>query len=149
MMGPSPALDADSDQATGSYDAIRVYLWAAITSPLTPGRGAILKSFSGMAAYMKVHPLPPEVVTEVEHSARGTGPISFSAALIPFLQAIQEDKAATAQQSRLEAAWSARTGLYGNPPRYYDQNLAMFSVGYTEHRYRIQSNGDLEVLWRR
>jgi endoglucanase len=148
-MSPSPSLDSDSNQATGSYDAIRVYLWAGITSSSTPGRDSILKSLSGMTAYMKAHPLPPEFVTENPRSIHGTGPISFSAALIPFLQSVQEPNAAAAQQKRLDAAWSAHSGLYGNPPRYYDQNLAMFSTGYTEHRYRIQSNGDVEVSWRR
>jgi endoglucanase len=149
LMSPSPAPDSNSDQATGSYDAIRVYLWAGITSPAIPGRDAILRSLSGMTAYMKLHPIPPEIVAEGQHSPRGTGPVSFSAALIPFLQSVQEPNAATTQQRRLESSWSAHTGLYGNPPRYYDQNLAMFSVGYTEHRYRIQSNGDLEVSWLR
>jgi endo-1,4-beta-D-glucanase Y len=148
-MSSSPALDANSEQATGSYDAIRVYLWAAITPPSISGRDAILKSLTGMAAYMKIHPLPPEFVAEGQPAPYGTGPISFSAALLPFLQAMQETNAIAAQKRRLETAWSARTGLYGDPPRYYDQNLAMFSVGYMEHRYRIQSNGDVEVSWRR
>jgi endoglucanase len=149
LMSPSPAPDSNSDQAIGSYDAIRVYLWAGITPPAIPGRDAILKSLSGMTAYMKLHPIPPEIVAEGQHSPRGTGPISFSAALIPFLQSVREPIAAATQQRRLESSSSAGTGLYGSPPRYYDQNLAMFSVGYTEHRYRIQSNGDLEVSWLR
>jgi endo-1,4-beta-D-glucanase Y len=148
-MNSSLALDASSEQATGSYDAIRVYLWAAITPPSISGRDAILKSLYGMAAYMKIHPLPPEFVAEGQRAPYGTGTISFSAALLPFLQAVQETNAAAAQKRRLETAWSARTGLYGDPPRYYDQNLGMFSIGYMEHRYRIQSNGDVEVSWQR
>ena len=149
QMSPSPAPDSNSDQATGSYDAIRVYLWAGITSSATPGRDAILKSLSGMTAYMKIHSTPPEIVSEGQSSPHGAGPISFSAALIPFLQSVQEPAAAATQQRRLESSLSANTGLYGSPPRYYDQNLAMFSVGFIEHRYRIQSNGDLEVSWLR
>jgi endoglucanase len=98
---------------------------------------------------MKSHSVPPEFAGEGSPGVHGTGPISFSAALIPFLEAAQEPDAARLQQKRLTSSWSAHTGLYGNPPRYYDQNLAMFALGYTEHRYRIQSNGDLEVSWRR
>jgi endoglucanase len=147
-IAPSPTLGSSSDVATGSYDAIRVYLWAAITPATVPGRDAILKSLSGMTEYMRSHALPPEVVAGGE-PVHGTGPISFSAALVPFLQAANENGAAEEQGRRLESARSARTGLYGDPPRYYDQNLAMFSLGYTEHRYRIQSNGDIEVSWKR
>lgn len=146
---PTPALGSAESQATGSYDAIRVYLWAGLTPAATVGRDAILKSLYGMASYMKSHTVPPEFTSEGQPAVRGTGPVSFSAALIPFLEAVQELGAAHLQEKRLGSAWSAHTGLYGNPPRYYDQNLAMFSLGYTEHRYRIQSNGDLEVSWRR
>lgn len=148
-IGPTSALDSAESQATGSYDAIRVYLWAGLTPAATVGRDAILKSLYGMASYMKSHTVPPEFTSEGQPAVRGTGPVSFSAALIPFLEAVQELDAAHLQEKRLGSAWSAHTGLYGNPPRYYDQNLAMFSLGYTEHRYRIQSNGDLEVSWRR
>jgi len=148
-MSPAPALNSGEFQATGSYDAIRVYLWAGLTPASTAGRDAILKSLYGMASYMKSHSIPPEFASEGQPAVRGTGPISFSAALIPFLEAVQEFDAARLQQKRLISAWLARTGLYGDPPRYYDQNLAMFALGYTEHRYRIQSSGDLEVSWRR
>lgn len=146
---PTPALDSAESQATGSYDAIRIYLWAGLTPATVSGRDAILKSLYGMASYMKSHTVPPEFAGEGQAAVRGTGPVSFSASLIPFLEAVQELDAAHVQEKRLTSAWSVHTGLYGNPPRYYDQNLAMFALGYTEHRYRIQSNGDLEVSWRR
>jgi endoglucanase len=148
-IAPTPALGSAESQATGSYDAIRVYLWAGLTPAAASGRDAILKSLYGMASYMKSHTVPPEFASEGQPVVRGTGPVSFSAALIPFLEAVQEFDAAHVQEKRLASAWSAHTGLYGNPPRYYDQNLAMFALGYAEHRYRIQSNGDLEVSWRR
>jgi len=148
-ISPTPALDSGESQASGSYDAIRVYLWAGLTPAATAGRNAILKSLYGMTSYMKSHTLPPEFANEGQPAVRGTGPVSFSAALVPFLEAVQESGTARLQEKRLTSALSARTGLYGNPPRYYDQNLAMFALGYTEHRYRIQSNGDLEVSWQR
>jgi endo-1,4-beta-D-glucanase Y len=148
-ISPTPALDSVASQAVGSYDAIRVYLWAGLIPTATPGSDAILKSLYGMASYMKSHSVPPEFASGGQPAVRGIGPISFSAALIPFLEAVDEFDAAHLQEKRLTSALSARTGLYGNPPRYYDQNLAMFAFGYKEHRYRIQSNGDLEVSWRR
>ena len=148
-ISPAPALDSGESQAVGSYDAIRVYLWAGLTPATAPGRDSILKSLYGMASYMRSHSVPPEFAGEGSPAIRGSGPVSFSAALVPFLEAVQQFDAARLQEKRLASAWSARTGLYGNPPRYYDQNLAMFALGYEEHRYRIQSNGDLEVSWQR
>jgi endo-1,4-beta-D-glucanase Y len=146
-ISPTPALDSAESHASGSYDAIRIYLWAGLTHASTPGRDAMLKNLYGMVSYMKSHSVPPEFAGEGQPAVRGIGPVSFSAALVPFLEAVHEFNAAHLQEKRLTSAWVARTGFYGDPPRYYDQNLAMFALGYTEHRYRIQSNGDLEVSW--
>jgi endoglucanase len=149
IMTPSAPLDSGKEQAAGSYDAIRVYLWAGIAGAGTPGRDAILESLPGMISYMNGHSLPPEFADGPRGTTRGTGPVSFSAALIPFLQAVQADEAAATQRHRLNSAWSQGSQLYGDPPHYYDQNLAMFALGYTEDRYHIQSNGDLKVSWQR
>jgi endo-1,4-beta-D-glucanase Y len=146
---PIPALDGSSAMAIGSYDAIRVYLWSGMTSPGAPGRNAVLNELSGMAAYMRKHSAPPESVTDGRPISTVAGPISYSAALIPFLIASQAPEAAALQERRLNFSWSARTGLYGQPPRYYDQNLSMFTLGYSEHRYRIVNTGELEVSWQR
>jgi endoglucanase len=43
------------------------------------------------------------------------------------------------------------SGLYGSGPsdlRYYDQNLALFSTGWSEERYRFESDGRLRVKWK-
>ncbi|WP_433975747.1 cellulose synthase complex periplasmic endoglucanase BcsZ [Tunturiibacter lichenicola] len=149
IIRPIPAPDSGSARATGSYDAIRVYLWSGITSSGTPGRAAVLKEISSMATYMRGHAIPPEVITEGRPTPTGTGPISYSAALIPFLQASQAPEAAAQQERRLNLAWSSQSGLYGDPPRYYDQNLSMFALGFMEHRYRIRDTGELEVSWQR
>jgi endoglucanase len=143
--------------ATGSYDAIRVYLWSGLTAAGTPGREAVLKELASMVIYAEAHPVPPEVIFDTPlvegqiHDGRlhvrGRGPISYSAALIPFLEAAHAFVAATEQEKRLDAAWSSSSGFYGDPPHYYDQNLAMFALGFTEHRYRFSSNGELETPW--
>jgi endoglucanase len=148
IIRPIPA-PGSMASAMGSYDAIRVYLWSGITAPGTPGHDAVLNELSGMANYMKAHPLPPESVTAGQQVPSHTGPVSYSAALIPFLQASQAPQAASLQERRLNAAWSSRSGLYGEPPRYYDQNLSMFALGFIEHRYRIRNTGELEVSWQR
>ncbi|MBW9250328.1 MAG: cellulase, partial [Acidithiobacillus ferriphilus] len=45
--------------SNGSYNAIRVYLWAGMSNPDTPGAQRILDSVSGMANYLQSHLLPP------------------------------------------------------------------------------------------
>ena len=144
---PAVPLNGKATHPIGGYEAIRVYLWAGIAASATPYNKVVLEELTAMADAMKTRRTPPEFVSGAPLRLSGQGPLSFSAALVPFLNAANEQEATEAQTMRLKLALSAQSGLYGNPPQYYDQNLAMFSLGYTEHRYRILSNGNLEVPW--
>ena len=132
----------------GSYDAIRVYLWAGMLDPAAPGRDAILRSLSGMADWLRKNAAPPEKVRRDGSVEVPNGPAGFSAALLPYLSAIGEKKLADAQSGRLRSALDSRTGLYGRPSKYYDQNLALFALGWTERRFWFDSSGTLRTWWK-
>ena len=132
----------------GSYDAIRVYLWAGMLDPAAPGRDAILRSLSGMADWLRKNAAPPEKVRRDGSVEVPNGPVGFSAALLPYLSAVGERKLADAQSGRLRSALDSRTGLYGRPSRYYDQNLALFALGWTERRFWFDSSGTLKTWWK-
>jgi len=132
----------------GSYDAIRVYLWAGMLDAAAPGRDAILRSLSGMADWVRKNAAPPEKVRRDGSVDVPNGPVGFSAALLPYLSAIGEKKLADAQSGRLRSALDSRTGLYGRPSKYYDQNLALFALGWTERRFWFDSNGTLKTWWK-
>jgi endoglucanase len=133
--------------AQGSYDAIRVYLWAGMLSPATSGRDKVLNALSGMAHYLHSNSVPPAKVRPDGTVEDPNGPVGFSAALLPYLSALGEKDLQNQQSSRLQAALDS-DGLYGKPPRYYDQNLALFSTGWTEHRFWFDSDGSLKLAWR-
>lgn len=131
-----------------SYDAIRVYLWAGMLDPQTAGRREILEATRGMAEYLRKTPLPPAEVTAEGRIKNRNGSVGFSAALIPFLSSVGDQRGVHEQKLRLEAARDAGTGLYGVPPRYYDQCLALFSTGWSDGRYSFASDGSLKLRWR-
>lgn len=134
-----------SKKALASYDAIRVYLWAGMLPP--ENSRAVLESLGGMARYLKKHAVPPSEVGadgKVRNSKSGVG---FSAALIPYLTALGESAALISQQQRLNAARDEATGLYADG-RYYDQNLTLFSTGWSEGRYSFAADGTLRLGWR-
>jgi endoglucanase len=131
----------------GSYDAIRVYLWAGMLDPAAPRRDVILRSLSGMADWLRKNAAPPEKVRRDGSVEVPNGPVGFSAALLPYLSAIGEKKLADAQSGRLRSAFDSKTGLYGRPSRYYDQNLALFALGWTERRFWFDSSGTLKTWW--
>jgi endoglucanase len=133
----------------GSYDAIRVYLWAGLLDPATPGRDAIMKALAGMRHYLQTNSVPPAKVKPDGSVEDPKGPVGFSAALVPFLASLEEKQLEDAQSSRLGAALDAKTDLYGKEPRYYDQNLALFALGWKEHRFWFDSRADLKLAWKK
>jgi endoglucanase len=132
----------------GSYDAIRVYLWLGLADPATPGVRELLPTVSGMAAYLKQHASPPEQVDSRGQILSTNSPPGFSAALIPYLHALGLKQQERLQINRLAATKDTSQGLYGRDGAYYDQNLALFSTGWTEQRYRFDRDGKLTVKWR-
>jgi endoglucanase len=47
----------------------------------------------------------------------------------------------------MRGEFNSQTGLYGNPAKYYDQNLALFALGAAERRYWFDSQGELKTSW--
>ncbi len=143
-----PSAGKRETQAAGSYDAIRVYLWLGLADPGTSGLKELLSAVPGMAAYLKGAVTPPLEVDGQGNVVRAEGPIGFSAAVIPYLMAVHAKAQARTQMDRLEATRDPGGSLYGHPVEYYDQNLALFSTGWSEQRYRFDADGRLHVKWK-
>ena len=139
-----------ADGPCGSYDAIRVYLWAGLTNPSDAERALILNAVAALGAYLADHDAPPEEVSDQGIPSEKPGPLGFSAALLPYLRALpNSSRAAAAQIIRLNAQRNANSGLYGNNPAYYDQCLALFATGFLESRFSFGPRGELNVEWKR
>ena len=132
----------------GSYDAIRVYLWAGMVNSAVKTRPALLESLSGMATYLANHGAPPEKVSDQGVPLAQDGPVGFSAAVLPYLAGRKGmQRAVSAQRARIVAAHVAGTGLYGSDPAYYDQNLVLFGTGFADGRFSFSPGGELKVEW--
>ena len=132
----------------GSFDAIRVYLWMGIADQATLGVRGSFARVRGMAEYLKTHPLPPQQVDAQGRVINPNGPPGFSAAVIPYLHALGMAAQEKAQMDRLASTKDIASGLYGKTANYYDQNLALFSAGWIEGRYRFDREGKLRVKWK-
>jgi endoglucanase len=135
-------------RAEGSYDAIRVYLWLGIADPETKGVRESLAAMHGMAAYMKHSAVPPRVVDESGSVIKADGPVGFSAAVVPYLHALNMKVEEKIQTDRVAAMKNPSSGLYGPDALYYDQNLVLFANGWIEERFRFERLGRLKVKWR-
>lgn len=121
----------------GSYDAIRVYLWAGMLNDGDPQKGRLLSKFKPMATDTAARGLPPEKVDITRGAITGDGPVGFSASLLPFLQ----NRDAQAVQ---------RQRVADHPPgadAYYSSVLTLFGQGWDQHRFRFTARGELLPDW--
>lgn len=133
--------------SVGSYDAIRVYLWAGMLDSGTPHRQELLNSLSGMAACLRTRSEPPAKVRPDGSIEDPKGPVGFSAALLPYAAALGDNQILSQQMSVVQSGLNPKTGLYGNPAKYYDQNLALFGLGFEQQQFSFASNGELKLKW--
>lgn len=128
--------------ARGSYDAIRVYLWTGMLDSTDPEAAGVLKVFESMADYVQHRGAPPEKINTVTGKAGpNDGNAGFSAALVPFLQALGKPLLAQAQADRARHLESET--LSG----YYSQVLSMFGLGWYAGRFRFRADGSLSPAW--
>jgi endoglucanase len=147
---PQPA--PETRQPMGSYDAIRVYMWAGMVEPAGRTRDDLVNSLHGMGSYLSDagRTAPPEKVSAQGIPEPQDGPVGFTAALLPYLWDRPDLARVAAQQRvRMSAQRNPDTGLYGKQPVYYDQNLVLFAVGYLDSRFRFGPGGELKVEWTR
>ncbi|RFO98258.1 cellulase [Rhodoferax lacus] len=130
----------DADTSQGSYNAIRVYLWAGTLHADAPGRTELLKALQPMARHVRETGEPPESIDILSGQAKRAGPPGFSAALLPFLQAQQDTAALQSQRARLK-------GLPPQPDAYYEQALTLFALGWMDGYYRYAADGSLLPRW--
>jgi len=136
--------------ARGSYDAIRVYLWAGMTAAEDPLAATLLKSLSGMNRSLPQGAWPPESVDAQTGLASGTGPFGFSAAIAPYLQQVGANGPMLQQ---VERARSMRTAsllpeqIAKGLPLYYDHVLSLFGLGWIEQRFSFARNGQVQLKW--
>jgi endo-1,4-beta-D-glucanase Y len=128
----------------GSYDAIRVYLWAGWMAPGDRSRTRLLRSLGGMARSLRQQGSVPERVRTQSGEGRGRAPAGFYAALLPYLQALDEPVLLARAQAMLadNKTGSARDGME-RPWSYHDHVLALLGLGFVEGRYRFSAQGQL------
>ncbi len=138
-----------SPTALGSFDAIRVYLWAGMLDQEITERDSILKALSGMTSDLHKNPVPPAKVKADGTVVDPKSPVGFSAALVPYLNALGENNLEAEQTSRINSEFNAKSGLYGNPARYFDQNLVLFGLGWKSHQFWFDAQGRLHTAWQK
>lgn len=128
----------------GSYDAIRVYLWAGMSPP---GAGSVLLHLAGLVPLLQEYGDPPEKVDATSGRALATAfsPPGFQGAILPYLAAMGDAELLETQARHVQA--HAVAAQLGATTQYYDEALILFGAGWQERRYRFDADGHLVVPW--
>jgi endoglucanase len=129
----------------GSYDAIRVYLWAGMSSMNDPLARAWLDALGGMRASVAQNGFPPEKVSTISGAASGEGPLSYWGALAPYFKALNDEHGLGLARAHLDVL---NTPNAAREPVYYDRVLGLFGGGFIDGKYRFDDNGRLVPNWR-
>jgi endo-1,4-beta-D-glucanase Y len=129
---------------SGSYDAIRVYLWAGMS-----GRSSqdLVRMLTAYAVLIRSLGVPPEkvdprtgIATKSDYS-----PMGFSGAALPFLSVVNDKPTLQKQLDRLRV--DAIRATLGEATNYYDQVLILFGKGWLDGEYRFDDAGRLQPKW--
>ena len=130
-----------STQDTGSYDAIRVYLWVGMLAP-SALKTRLLDQLGGIAAYIDAHGVPPATTHWLTGQMAGSGSSGFSAALVPYLAALKRNNNLASQLDHLKNGPDSTANH-----NYYDQALTLFGLGWFEKRFQFSEQGALLPHW--
>ena len=131
--------------SVGSYDAIRVYMWIGMMDDADPSRAALLRATSGMRRALQSSQGSLEIINTATGAARGKTPPGFAAALLPYALALQQPALREQLQQQVQA--TQQRAFFSAQSHYYDQVLALFSLGFMEHRFRFDAQGALITAW--
>ena len=125
----------DEDTVIGSYNSIRVYMWAAMMAPDDPAYDVLMRRFEPMKKLTERMAMPPEKVNILTGRSNQPGSAGFGACLLEMLG---EGKTAN---------W-VRTVMASEPiePKSYYRNvLVLYGAGFDQGLYRFDRNGRLHI----
>ena len=132
--------------STGSYDAIRTYMWVGMLDPHDPSKIRLLRSLSGMLRVLNAsNNNPPHKVNTYNGNIELGAPPGFSAALIPYVKSLGETESLSRQNQIIKLNF--KNCQIGERPRYYDQILALLGLGWNEGRFSFAKDGSLMPYW--
>jgi endoglucanase len=126
----------------GSYNAIRVYLWAGTLASSDPLHTKLARHLAPMMESTATRSAPVELVDTNTLAMNGNGSPGFSASLLPMLANAKRTAALDAHRRR------ASDALLKSGDAYYSDVLSLFGLGWTEERYRFESSGAVAASWK-
>lgn len=128
--------------ADGSYNAIRVYLWAGMVAPADPFSIKLKTTLFPWIKVLREQGYVSEHVNTESGQRQGEGPVGFSYAALPLLMSMSQDELPRVFMQ------AYKDTLYTQPVvGYYNQVLMLFARAWAEGRYQFLRDGTLISVW--
>jgi endoglucanase len=120
-------------------------MWIGMMDEADPSRATLLRATSGMRRALQSAQGSLEIINTTTGVTRGKTPPGFTAALLPYALALQQPALRERLQQQVQA--TQQRAFFSAQSHYYDQVLALFSLGFMEHRFRFDAQGALITAW--
>ena len=120
-----------TSDAVGSYNAIRVYLWAGMMSSKDPVREILKNHFAPMVRSTERFNVAVEKVDVNTAQANDSGSLGFAASVLPLMD---QGKSAELIRTYLMNAPIIKDNYYGNV-------LTLFGLGFDQKYFAFDQNG--------
>ncbi|XQF90576.1 cellulose synthase complex periplasmic endoglucanase BcsZ [Pseudoalteromonas espejiana] len=125
----------------GSFNAIRVYLWASMMAEDAPYKKELTAQFLPFLEDINKRGYVPLNTYATSGKTQKRGPLGFNAALLPLLASQADDSLVMAIQQKLMVDKSF------TQTRYYDSVLNLFGNSALNKRFSITADGTLKPMW--
>jgi endoglucanase len=128
-------------QNIGSYNAIRVYLWAGMMHPKAKYSLQLRKQFQPMLVFLTEHQYSPLQMNIETGQNVGKGDEGFTAALLPLVKQTNNQVLETKLLSMIN------TQQIIQQHSYYQHVLSLFGLGWYQQKFSFSQNGQLLPTW--
>lgn len=123
----------DAGRPFGSWDAVRVYLWAGMLSKDAPERDVLLRHFAPVFRLVRARGSVPERIDTRTLSVSAPGPDAFGSAFLAWRPNSPEGDLLRARLEKLPIAAES----------YYKSMLTLFGLGFDDARFAFDRDGRL------
>lgn len=123
----------DAGRPFGSWDAVRVYLWAGMLSKDAPERDVLLRHFAPVFRLVRARGSVPERIDTRTLAVSESGPDAFGAAFLAWRPNSPEGDLLRARLEKLPVEAAS----------YYKSMLTLFGLGFDEARFAFDREGRL------
>lgn len=126
----------------GNFNAIRVYLWAALMDPGAQYASELIRRYEPMAKAIAKNGYTPLNVYASSGKFDKRGPVGFDAAMLQFLDISYETGAFINLKQHVDSKIEGEL-----TKNYYSSVLSLFGTGAINKRFSFLMDGKLQTQW--